>query len=62
MDFLEIGFETAVKCATENPAKNLGVFDEIGSIKEGKLADLLIVDKDVNVYQTIKRGKVIYKK
>ena len=61
MEFLEIDFETAVKCATENPAKNLGLFDEIGSIKEGKLANVLVVDKDVNVYQTIRRGKVVYK-
>lgn len=62
MEFLDIDFETAVKCATENPAKNLGLFDEIGSIKEGKLANVLVVDKDVNVYQTIRRGKVVYKK
>lgn len=62
MDFLDIDFETAVKCATENPAKNLGVYDQMGSIKEGKLANFVVVDMDVNVYQTIKRGKVIYKK
>jgi N-acetylglucosamine-6-phosphate deacetylase len=62
MDFLNIDFETAVKCASENPAKNLGVYDQMGSIKEGKLANFVVVDKDVNVYQTIRRGKVVYNK
>ena len=60
IDFLEIDFETAIKCATINPAKNLKVDNLIGSIKEGKLANLVIVDKDVNVYQTIRNGNVIY--
>ena len=60
MDFTKANFEDAVKCATENPAKNLGVFDKMGSIKENKLANLVIVDKELNVYQTIRNGKIIY--
>ena len=51
-----------MKCATENPAKNLGIFDKMGSIKEGKLANFTVVDKDLNVYLTIRNGKVIYMK
>lgn len=62
MEFLNIDFATAIKCATENPAKNLGLFEEIGSLREGKLANMVVVDKDVNVYQTIRRGKIIYTK
>ena len=62
MDFTNISFELAVKCATENPAKNLGIFDKVGSIKEGKLANLVVVDKDLNVYLTIRNGKCLYKK
>ena len=60
MDFTGIGFIDAVRCATENPAKNLGMFNEIGSIKEGKKADLVVVDKDIKVYQTIKEGIEIF--
>ena len=48
--------------ASTNPAKNLGVFDKMGSIAEGKLANLVVVDKDVNVYQTIRCGKVVFEK
>ena len=60
MKFTGIGFIDAVRCATENPAKNLGMFNEIGSIKEGKKADLVVVDKDIKVYQTIKEGIEIF--
>lgn len=62
MDFTGSNFEDAVKCATENPAKNLGLFHKMGSIKENKIANLVIVDKELNVYQTIRNGKIIYNK
>lgn len=60
MGFLGTDLATTVKYATVNPAKNLGVYDKMGSIKVGKLANFAVVDKDVNVYQTIRCGKVIY--
>ena len=62
MKFLDTDLETTVKYASANPAKNLGVYDLMGSIAEGKLANLVVVDKDVNVYQTIRCGKVIFEK
>jgi N-acetylglucosamine-6-phosphate deacetylase len=60
MGFLGTDLATTVKYASCNPAKNLGVYDKMGSIKVGKLANFAIDDKDVNVYQTIRCGKVIY--
>ena len=62
MDFTGCDFITAIKYATENPAKNLGIYDKVGSIKENKDATFVIVDKDLNVYQTIRKGHVIYNK
>ena len=38
--------EEAVRAATYNPAKALGVLDQIGSIEEGKLADFIICSPD----------------
>lgn len=57
-----VDFSTAIKYATINPATNLGVDHLMGSIKEGKLANLVVVDKDINVYLTIRNGNIIYQK
>ena len=37
--------ETALKAATINPAKAVGLFDEVGSVTAGKRADVLVMDK-----------------
>lgn len=62
MEFAGADFVLAVKCASSNPAKNLGLFDIMGSIEVNKLANLVIVDKELNVFQTIRNGKIIYNK
>ena len=36
----------AIKCATQNNATMMGIDDKVGTIKEGMLADILIVDGD----------------
>ncbi len=61
MKFLDLPLEEAVKYATINPARNLNVDNEMGSIKEGKKANLVVVDKDLNVYMTIREGVIVYK-
>lgn len=51
----------AVSMATVNPAKDLGVFDTMGSLEAGKLADITIVDSnDFHVKQTLIGGEVVY--
>lgn len=44
-----IPLERAVKSATIIPAKILGLDDKIGSIKENKQADMVILDEDLNI-------------
>lgn len=57
-----VSLETAVTFATANPAKNLGIFDEVGSVKVGKKADFAVLDKDTfDVLMTVRDGEVIYK-
>ena len=43
MDFCGIPLTEAILCATENPAREIGVFDKIGSVDIGKRADLLFL-------------------
>ena len=62
MGFLNISLEEAVKLASVNPAKNLGLYDQMGSIKEGKKANFVILDKDLNVVKTVREGKVIFER
>lgn len=56
-----IAFEDAVDFATANPAKNLNLFDRLGSIAVGKDASFAVLSqKDFTVYKTIRKGKEIY--
>ena len=55
-----VPFETAVKFATENPAKNLAVFNERGSIEVGKRADFAVMDKNYEISATVVGGKTVY--
>lgn len=50
----------AVKMATKTPAKIMGL-SEMGEIKEGFVADFVVFDENINVKQTIVKGKTIYK-
>lgn len=54
---MKIPFETAVRCATFNPARSIGVLDTVGSIEEGKEASLLLVDTDLNLKAVLLRGQ-----
>jgi N-acetylglucosamine-6-phosphate deacetylase len=56
-----IPLETAVKTASINPAKTLGIDGETGSIQCGKFADLLVLDNELKVQYTFINGKCVYK-
>lgn len=56
-----VSFTDAVDFASANPAKNLGLYDERGSIEVGKRADFAVMDKDYNILYTVIGGKVVYK-
>ncbi len=44
-----IPLETAVACAAVNPAREIGIYDTCGSITPGKTADLVLLDKELQV-------------
>lgn len=55
---MDIPLETAVACATANPARSLGVYDTYGSISEGKKADIVLLDEDLALKMVIKDGQL----
>ncbi|HEU5139267.1 MAG TPA: N-acetylglucosamine-6-phosphate deacetylase [Bacillales bacterium] len=52
----------AVQMSAANPAKELKVFDRKGSIATGKDADLVVLDRDLNVVMTFCRGEIAYER
>ena len=60
MEFTGCSLPEAVRCATLNPARLLGIAGRKGSLVVGKDADLVIFDEDLNVHYTILGGEVVY--
>ena len=58
---VKVPLEQAVDYATINPARTLGISDTVGSIKEGKNADLTVLNGNFDVLYTIRDGEIIYK-
>lgn len=56
---MNIPLGTAVKCASVNPAKSIGIYDRFGSIDPGKIADIVILDHDLRIAHIIKNGKLV---
>ena len=50
---MQIPLESAIACATMNPAKAIGIYDRYGSISTGKIANLVLLDQDLNLRQVI---------
>ena len=48
-----IPLEQAIMAATANPAKSIGIFDYVGSIRIGKQADLLLVSENLELKRVI---------
>ena len=48
-----IPLETAVACATMNPAKSLGEYERYGSIAAGKKANVVLLDEELNVKKVL---------
>ncbi|MFL6518034.1 MAG: N-acetylglucosamine-6-phosphate deacetylase, partial [Bacillus sp. (in: firmicutes)] len=54
--------EDAIEMASANPAKQLNIYDRKGSIALGKDADIVILDEAMEVYMTLCRGVLAFKR
>lgn len=52
----------AIEMVSVNPAKQLGIYDRKGSISVGKDADIVILDEEMEVYMTLCRGSLAFKR
>lgn len=56
---MHLPLESAVACATMNPAKAIGIYNTHGSITNGKSADLILLDSNLDIKAIFLRGKQI---
>lgn len=49
----KIPVEDAIFAATRNPAKSIGIYDQVGSLTVGKEADILLVTEDLELKRVI---------
>lgn len=57
---LGIPLEEACKMASRNPAQSVGIYDKAGSISIGKIADLVILNHNLEIVDVILRGRSIH--
>jgi len=62
MSFCNASLSEAVNTVSLNPATYLGLENEIGQIKEGNKADLVVLNSDMNVEKTFINGGLIYER
>ncbi len=56
---MDIPLETAIGCATANPAKSVGLYDKYGSIKAGKVGNVVLLNYDLSLKAVIIKGKMV---
>lgn len=60
MDYTGISIQQAMTTSTLNPAKELGIDHDFGSIDVGKVADIIIVDESFEVKYTFISGTLAF--
>jgi N-acetylglucosamine-6-phosphate deacetylase len=55
-----IPLETAVRCASYNPARALGLDDKAGSLQNGKQADLVVLDQNLQIKAVVQAGRFVW--
>jgi N-acetylglucosamine-6-phosphate deacetylase len=60
LEWIGVPVNQAVNMASLNPARVLGLDKEMGSIQDGKYANLAIFDRHFNVVETVLKGKSVF--
>ena len=51
--------ELAIRAATENPARSIGIGDRYGAIGKGYFANIVLVDENFEIRHIVNRGKLV---
>lgn len=54
-----VPLESAVRAASENPARCIGVDADYGSLAEGRYGNVILADADLNIKTVIRHGEVL---
>ena len=54
-----IPLDEACRMASETPSRIMGIYDRKGTLQEGKDADIIILDNDINLHAVFAMGKQI---
>ncbi len=54
-----VSLTDAFKMAATNPAKEIGVYDSVGSIAEGKKANIVIMNKELTLQDVFFEGRIV---
>ena len=49
----------AVQAASTNPARALGIEHDYGSLEAGKLANVVLLDDELNIHTILLRGRML---
>lgn len=60
VEFTGISLPVAIRMASLNPARALGISDRKGSLELGKDADIVIFDSNYRIHYTIISGEIMY--
>ncbi len=60
--FGKVPLPEAVRMASLNPAKLIGRADQLGSLEDGKQADVVVFDKRFRVSMTLVAGEIVYRR
>ena len=60
---MNVPLESAVRAASENPARSIGVDNDYGSLAAGRYGNVILADKELNIKAVIQKGtRIVWNK
>ena len=59
-DLVDLSVQDTLVMASANPAEVVGESEYRGALADGKAADIVVMDSDLNVTTTIVDGNIVY--